>query len=71
MKPESPYTANSGRLAEVVAAIQAMAVYSYHMRSFAHWAVAISGEKSKAPHWRQVFEEHPEFFRPDTTRQLA
>lgn len=71
MEPKSPYIVNSGRLGEVVAAIQAMAVYSYHMRSFEHWAVSISGDESRAAHWRKVFEEHPEFFRLDTTRQLA
>jgi len=67
----SPYIANPNRLADVIAAIQAMAVYEFHMRSFESWAVGISGEKSKADYRKRVFEEHPEFFRLDTTRTLA
>lgn len=69
--PESPYIANANRLADVIAAIQAMAVYEFHMRSFEKWAVSISGDEAKAEHWKKVFEDHPEFFRLDTTRTLA
>jgi hypothetical protein len=69
--PESPYIANPNRLADVIAAIQAMAVYEFHMRSFEKWAVSITGDESKAEYWKRVFEEHPEFFRLDTSRTLA
>jgi hypothetical protein len=69
--PESPYIAHPNRLADVIAAIQAMAVYEFHMRSFAKWALSISGDESKAEYWKSVFVEHPEFFRLDTTRTLA
>jgi len=68
---DSPYLGPSNRLADVIAAIQAMAVFEFHMRSFENWAVSISGDKSKADYWKRVFEEHPEFFRLDTTRALA
>lgn len=68
---ESPYIAKPNRLADVIAAIQAMSVYEFHMRSFENWAEGISGDKSKAEYWKQIFEEHPEFFRLDTTRKLA
>ena len=70
-QPESPYIANPNRLADVIAAIQAMAVYDFHMRSFESWAVSISGDKSKADYWKRILEEHPEFCRLDTTRTLA
>jgi hypothetical protein len=70
-QPESPYVANPNRLADVIAAIQALAVYDFHMRSFEKWAVSISGDESKADYWKRIFEEHPEFFRLDTTRTLA
>ena len=61
----------SDRLADVIAAIQAMGVYKFHMRTFDNWAQAISGDISKGSHWRTVFEEHPEFFRLDTERKRA
>ena len=70
-QPESPYIANPNRLADVIAAIQVLAVYDFHMRSFESWAVSISGDKSKADYWKRTLEEHPEFFRLDTTRTLA
>jgi hypothetical protein len=69
--PESPYIANSNRLADVIAAIQAMAVYEFHMRSFAKWALSISGDEARAEYWEKIFEEHPEFFRLDTKREQA
>lgn len=68
---KSPYTATPGRLADVIAAIQAMGVYKFHMRPFGEWAESIGGDSSKASFWRNIFEEHPEFFRLDTTGQLA
>src|SRR5271168_3375785 len=68
---KSPYVATSDRLADVIAAIQAMGVYKYHLRTFDHWAQAISFDASKGAHWRTVFEEHPEFFRLDTERERA
>lgn len=70
-KPESPYIASPNRLADVIAAIQVMAVYEFHMRSFEKWAVSITGDESKADYWKKILEEHPEFFRLDTTRTLA
>lgn len=68
---KSPYLANSNRLADVIAAIQAMAVYRFHMCSFSKWAERIVGDASQGGYWEKIFEEHPEFFRLDTTRQLA
>lgn len=67
----SPYIANSNRLADVIAAIQAMGSYGFHMASFERWAERISGDSSMAGYWKTIFEQHPEFFRLDTTRKMA
>ena len=68
--PSSPYLAD-GRLADVIAALQATATYKFYKLDFARWADRIVGEKAKANHWRKVFEEHPEFFRLDSDRRRA
>ena len=68
---KSPYIATSDRLADVIAAIQATGVYRFHMRSFDGWAESISGDASMGAYWRRIFEEHPEFFRLDTSKQFA
>ena len=70
-KPTSPYIAHANRLADVIAAIQVLGVYPYHMRKFNDWADAIVGDVTKGEHWKSVFEDHPEFFRLDTSRQWA
>lgn len=68
---KSPYIANPNRLADVIAAIQAMGVYKFHMRTFAEWAESIAGDKSKGDYWKNIFEDHPEFFRLDTSRRFV
>jgi hypothetical protein len=70
-KVTSPYLENPNRLADVIAAIQAMATYRHHMCAFSRWADRISADESKGDYWKKVFEEHPEFFRLDTTREMA
>src|SRR4051812_43041992 len=52
------------RLADVVAAIQFMAENGRSSLSCKEWAHNISGKDSKESHWRTVFHEHSEFFRP-------
>ncbi|MDF1749302.1 MAG: N-carbamoyl-L-amino acid amidohydrolase [Alphaproteobacteria bacterium] len=59
------------RLSDVLSAIQAMAIYKFYKLDFAGWSDRISGDSEKADHWRSVFEEHPEFFRLDSSRQKA
>lgn len=59
----NPYR-KSNRLADVLAAIQIMGLYDHHRLAACGWAGVISGDESKADHWRLVFDEHPEFFRP-------
>jgi hypothetical protein len=67
----SPYLDDPARLADVVAAIQAMGTYKFYKLSFEAWADRIVGDKSKADYWRAVFEAHPEFFRLDSPRENA
>lgn len=67
----SPYLASDDRLADVIAAIQVMGTYHFYKLNFAEWADRISGDRTKAGHWKHVFEQHPEFFRLDTEREKA
>jgi len=68
---QSPYLKDDARLADVIAAIQAMSIYKFYKLDFAGWADRISGDPSQGEHWRQVFVEHPEFFRLDSARTKA
>ena len=70
-KTDSPYLVPTGRLGDVIAAIQALATYKFYKLDFEGWADRISADKSRADHWRRVFEEHPEFFRLDSRRERA
>jgi len=60
---ELPYM-KPGRLADLLAAIQTMAIHERYRRSSADWAHLISGDANRATYWKTVFDEHPEFFRP-------
>jgi hypothetical protein len=68
---ESPYLANSGRLADVIAAIQGMGTNKFYKLSFEGWADRITANKNQALYWKNVFEQHPEFFRLDGAREKA
>lgn len=70
-KTDSPYLFPPNRLADVIAAIQAMATYKFYKLPFDGWADRISGDPSKGGSWKKVFEEHPEFFRLDSQREKA
>ena len=67
----SPYLADANRLADVIAAIQAMATYKFYKLSFEDWADRMSADKSQATRWKAIFEQHPEFFRLDSAREKA
>lgn len=67
----SPYLKDDARLGDVIAAIQAMSIYRFYKLDFAEWSDRISGDPKKHEHWKQVFEEHPEFFRLDAARRKA
>ncbi|HWC98451.1 MAG TPA: hypothetical protein VG456_16945, partial [Candidatus Sulfopaludibacter sp.] len=66
----SPYL-SSGRLGDVIAAIQTMATYKFYKMDFEGWSDRISADKSRAEHWKRVFEDHPEFFRLDGEKNKA
>jgi hypothetical protein len=68
---ESPYLNDSGRLADVIAAIQAMGTYKFYKLSFEGWADRITANENQALYWKNVFEQHPEFFRLDSAREKA
>lgn len=67
----SPYLRQEGRLADVIAAIQATGASESYKLRFAQWAKRICGDEGQADHWRRVFEEHPEFFRIDPKKERA
>lgn len=64
-KSISPYLKDPQRLSDVIAAIQVLGTYKYYKRNLNNWAEAISGddEKKNGKYWREIFLEHPEFFR--------
>jgi hypothetical protein len=61
----SPYL-KTGRLADLLAAIQTMAIHDRYRRSVPDWADLICGDKDAASHWTTIFDDHPEFFRPSS-----
>lgn len=69
--PPSPYLADANRLGDVIAAIQAMAVYKFYKLPFSGWADRISADEKQAEKWKVVFLQHPEFFRLDSAREKA
>jgi hypothetical protein len=62
MVTKSPYLKPS-RLADVLAAIQSMALYERSSGKSDFWAECIAGEKGEEAYWESVFSDHPEFFR--------
>lgn len=65
---KSPYLKDQ-RLADVIAAIQVMSTYKFYKLDFASWSMRITGVESNADYWRNVFAEHPEFFRLNNDKQ--
>lgn len=64
---KTPYTSNSNRLANVIAAIQVLGTYKFYKLDFSDWAERIEGDNSKGEYWKNIFIEHPEFFRINNT----
>lgn len=60
---QSPYLANSHRLADVVAMLQIMGTYKFASREVGKWSESLGRAPISAKSWRHVFEQHPEFFR--------
>ncbi|MFY0591972.1 hypothetical protein [Roseivirga sp.] len=68
IKIKSPYLNHPNRLADVIAAIQALGSYKFYKLSVEKWADRITGSKDEE-NWKTVFKEHPEFFRFDSDRK--
>jgi hypothetical protein len=68
---ESPYLINRNRLSDVIAAIQVMGTYRVYKLDFENWSEKLSGIKTKDEYWKNVFKEHPEFFRLDELENKA
>lgn len=66
-KSNSPYL-KAQRLEDVIAAIQVTGKYAYYKLSPEKWADRISGDDSQKEHWNEIFLEHPEFFRFDSSK---
>lgn len=60
---KSPYLIDY-RLADVIAALQIMGTYPWAKRKVDSWAKKLGKHKSGS-NWKEVFEEHPEFFSVD------
>jgi hypothetical protein len=54
------------RLTDLLAAIQTMALFDRYRRPAKRWAYLISGDESREDYWREIFDQHPEFFRPSS-----
>ena len=63
------YLNNPNRLQDVIAAIQTLGSYKFYKLPFAGWADRISADESRTAYWKQIFDEHPEFFRLDTNKE--
>jgi len=59
---KNPYLAPS-RLPNLIAAITALGSYRRYNQDAAGWSDRICGDENRAAEWRQLFKEHPEFFR--------
>ena len=65
---KSPYL-KPGRLSDVIAAITTLGTYRYYKLDFRKAAEKIENDPNRANHWREIFENHPEFFRIVDERQ--
>jgi hypothetical protein len=68
---KSPYLNGHNRLGDVISAIQVMGTYKFYKLSFDSWADRISENPDNGSYWKNIFNEHPEFFRLDSTREKA
>src|SRR5437016_8943568 len=70
----SPYL-KPYRLSDVVGAIQIMGAYPWATREIDHWRRTLdrpqSVDEDKHQTWKEIFREHPEFFRLDPKEGLA
>lgn len=50
------------RLQDILAAIQVMGASVWDARPIEHWLRYLGGKPQSAPSWKELFDEHPEFF---------
>jgi hypothetical protein len=62
-RSESPYQGSPNRLADVIAAIQTMGSFVYGSRELETWVEELGAPASPDTTWKDIFEQHPEFFR--------
>ncbi len=65
-----PYT-DPGRLADVMALIQVLALHKYRHRSDEGLINEIQGQPRSADSWKIIASEHPEFFRVNPDEPLG
>ena len=63
IKRKDPYLLGPDRLADVLAGIQFLGTYRYYKVGFEYWQKRIKARPKSDADWKQVFLEHPEFFR--------
>ena len=68
---ESPYIKDINRLSDIIAAIQVMSTYRFYKLDFKNWSKRISGDEKSHLYWKNIFEQHPEFFRFNLTKDKA
>jgi hypothetical protein len=65
-----PYT-NPNRLADVMALIQVLALHKYGDRSDKGLAGEIQGPPHSGSTWKEITQQHPEFFRVNDAERLG
>ncbi len=65
-----PY-ANPDRLADVMALIQVLALHKYRHRSDKGLTDEMQGPPRSASTWKEIAQEHPEFFRVNSEEKLG
>ncbi|UZS00200.1 hypothetical protein [Chondrinema litorale] len=65
----TPYIKNNRRLPDVIAAIQVMGTYKFYKADFSTWSDRIEGSNKNDLYWKNIFEQHPEFFRMDSKKE--
>lgn len=64
-KNTSPYLDSFDRIGNVIAAIQVLGVYQSHSILFDKLINILPGNDKKEGYWKEIFQDHPEFFGVD------
>lgn len=62
LEQDSPYLGDTERLSDVIAALTVMATWRYDKLEPDDWHKFIGKPPKSADSWKEVFDEHPEFF---------